>query len=184
MVQTVVMVIVLLIIGAVIQTNMAVIHTQSHLMLPGDSSVPISYLRLLAGMGVAVALVWLAGMVDVALLRGRIRRRDAAMLALEQDLMRFKATGYDQQQTALNDVRGRLEAVVHELSGMQARVETVLRGIPDRVPREEAVVRHDSTVRRETVVASSPAAAPDEAKTDEAKTFEEVGAQSRKRWPL
>jgi hypothetical protein len=178
MVQTLVMVIVLLIIGAVIQTNMAVIHTQSHLMLPGDSSVPISYLRVLAGVGAAVVLVWLAGMADVALLRGRIRRRDAAMLALEQDLMRYKATGYDQQQTALNDVKGRLEGVVREFRGMVGRVEIALQRIPDRVPPEEAVVRRESTVRREAVVASSPAPAP-----EEPKELEEVGAQPRKRWP-
>ena len=179
MVQTLVMVIVLLMVGAVIQTNMAVIHTQSPLTLPGDASVPISYLRLLAAMGAAVALVWLAGMVDFARLRGQVRRRDAAMQALELDLMRFKATGYDQQQTALNDVKSRLEVVVQELRGMLARVENVLRGAPDRIPREEAVIRSDKTVQTEVVSASSPAAAP-----EERKALEEVGAHPRKRWPL
>jgi hypothetical protein len=179
MVQTLVMVIVLLIVGAVIQTNMAVMHTQSPLTLPGDSSVTISYLRLLAAMGAAVALVWLAGMVDIAFLRGQIRRRDAAMLTLEQDLMRFKATGYDQQQAGLNDVRSRLEVVVHELRGMLARVENVVRGTPNRIPREEAVVRSDRPGRPEAVAVSSPAAAP-----EEAKALEEVGAHPRKRWPL
>ncbi len=181
MVQTLAMVIVLLVAGAVIQTNMAVIHTQTSLRLPGDSSVPISYLRLLAGMGAAAALVWLAGMLDLALLRGRLRRRDAVVLALEQDLMRFKAVAYDQQQPALNDVRGRLEVVVQELRGMVARVEGVLRGIPDRVPREEAaVMRSDRTVRPEVVVAASSPAA----RAEEPKELEEVGAQPGKRWPL
>ena len=179
MVQTLVMVIMLLIIGAAIQTNMAVIHTQSPLTLPGDASVPISYLRLLAAMGAAAALVWLAGMVDFGLLRGQIRRRDAAMLALEQDLMRFKATGYDQQQTALDDVKSRLEVVVHELRGMVARVENVVRGAPNRIPREEAVVRPDSLGRAEAVAAISPALAP-----EEPRALEEVGAHPRKRWPL
>ncbi len=181
MVQTLVMVIVSLIVGAVIQTNAAVIHTQTALTLPGGSSVPISYLRLLAGLGAAAALVWLAGMLDLALLHGRLRRRDAAVQALEQDLMRVKAVAYDQQQPVLNDVRGRLEVVVHELRGMLVHVEGVLRGIPDRLPREEAaVIRSERTVRPEVVVAtSSPAAGP-----EEPKELEEVGAQPRKRWPL
>ncbi len=181
MVQTLVMVIVLLVVGAVIQTNVAMIHTQTALTLPGDLSVPISYLRLLAGLGAAAALVWLPGMLDLVLLRGQLRRRDAAVLALEQDLMRFKAAAYDQQQPALNDVRGRLEMLVHELRGMLARVEGALRGIPDRMPREEAVVlRADRTVRPEVVMATpGPAARPEEPREPE-----EVGAQPRKRWPL
>ena len=180
MVQTLVMVIVVLIIGAAIQTNMAVIHTQAPLTLPGDLNVPISYLRLLVAMGAAVALVWLAGMIDAALQRGQIRRRDAAVLALEQELMRFKAAGYDQQQTAMNDVRGRLDSVVHELSGMQARVENALRAVASRSAREYAVVRPGGTTRPEaTAAASSPAVVP-----DEPKALEEVGAQPRKRWPL
>lgn len=176
MVQTLVMVIGLLIIGAVIQSNVTVIHTQAPLTLPGYSTGPISYLRLLAAMGAVVVLVWLAGMIDVALQRGQIRRRDAAVLALEQDLMRFKATGYDQQQTALNEVGSRLEVVVHELRGMVARVENVVRGIPDRIPREEAVVRTGSATRPEVAVGSPTAA------EEEPKVLEEVGP--RKRWPL
>ncbi len=181
MVQTLVMVIALLIVGAVIQTNMTVIHTQTPLTLPGEWSVPITYLHLLAAIGAAAVAVWLAGMIDLVFLRAQIRRRDAAMLALEQDLMRFKATAYDQQQPALSDARGRLEVVVHELRGMMARVENVLRGTPDRVSREQAaVVRSERTGRPEATVVTSTRAAPPE----ESKQLEEVGAGPRKRWPL
>lgn len=182
MIQTLVMVIALLILGAVIQTNMTVVHTQTPLTLPGEWSVPITYLRLLAAIGAAAVLVWLAGMLDRVFLRAQIRRRDAALLALEQDLMRFKATAYDQQQPALGDVRGRLEVVVHELRGMLARVENVLRGGPDRVPRD-AVIRSERIGRPEpteaTVVTSTRAATP-----EASKELEEVGAAPRKRWPL
>jgi hypothetical protein len=181
MVQTLVMVIALLTVGAVIQTNMTVIHTQTPLTLPGDWNVPMSYLRLLAAIGAAAVLVWLAGMIDLALMRAQIRRRDAAMLALEQDLMRFKATAYDHQQPALSDVPGRLEVVVHELRGMLGRVENVLRGIPDRASREEAAVIRSETRERPdgTVVTSTRTAT-----AKDSKDLEEVGAGPRKRWPL
>lgn len=181
MIQTLVMVIVLFVVGAVIQTNAAVIHTQTRLTLPGDVSVPITYLKLLAGLGAAAVLVWLAGMLDVALLRGRLRQRDAAVLALEQDLMRVKAGMYDKQQPALNDVRSRLEVVVQELRGMLARVESVLRGIPDRTTREgAAAIRADRAARVEAVAATGePIVSP-----EDGRVLEEVGAQPRKRWPL
>jgi hypothetical protein len=179
MVQTLVMVIALLILGAVIQTNMTVIDTRTPLTLPGEWSVPITYLRLLAAIGAAAVLVWLAGMLDRVLLRAQIRRRDAALLALEQDLVRFKATAYDQQQPALSDVRERLEVVVHELRSMLARVENVLRGGPDRVPRE-AVIRSERVGRPEATVVTSTKAAP----PDASKELEELGAAPRKRWPL
>ena len=181
MIQTLVMVIGLLIVGTIIQINAAVIHTQTPLTLPGNPGVPVSYLHLLVSIGAAAALVWLAGMIDLAFLHGQIRRRDATVQALEQDLMRFKAVAYDQQQPALNDVRGQLEVVVNELRGMVARVESVLRGTPTRMPREEAAaIRSDRAVRPEVVVTTGrPAARP-----DGPRELEEVGTQPRKRWPL
>ena len=181
MVQTLVMVIALLIVGAVIQANMAVINTQTPLTLPGEWNVPMTYLRLLAAIGAAAGLVWLAGMLDHLLLRAQIRRRDAALVTLEQDLMRFKASAYDQQQPALSDVRGRLEVVVNELRGMRARVENALRGGPDRVPRgEAAVIRSERIGQPEPAeVTSTRAVAP-----EESKELEEVDAAPRKRWPL
>lgn len=181
MAQTIVMVIALLVVGAVIQTNMALIHTQTPLTLPSYTSLPISYLRLLLAVGAAGALVWLAGMLDLAILHSQLRRRDAAVLAVEQDLMRFKATAYDQQQPALNELGGRLEGAVHELRGILARVEGVLRGVPDRISREEAATgRSERTARPEAVTA----AVGTTASREDPGELEEVGAQPRKRWPL
>lgn len=181
MIQTLAMVIVVVIVGAVLQTNASMIHTRTPLMLPGDSSVPISYFRLLLGLAAAAVLVWLGGMLDLALKHARLRRRDADVLTLEQDLARFKATAYDRQQPAWDDVNGRLESAVQELRGMVARTEQALRGVPDRTaPAEAAAIRAERLVPVEPVgVASRPAPSP-----EPPGGHEEVGVQPRKRWPL
>ena len=181
MIQTLAMVIVLVVVGVVLQTNTSMIHTRTPLMLPGDSSVPISYFRLLLGLAAGAVLVWLAGLLDLAIVHARLRRRDADVLTVEQDLARFKAAAFDRHQPAWDDVRGRLEVVVQELRGMVARIENALSGVPDRMaPGEAAAISAERLAPAEPVtVGSRPFPGP-----ESPGGHEEVAVQPRKRWPL
>lgn len=134
MIQTLVMIIVLVVLFVVAQHNGAGLHTATPVVLPGATNIPVTLLRLLAAVGAAAVVVWLAGLLDLAVLRAQVRRRAAAHRALEQELARIKATAYDTQQPLLGDLRSRLDEIVQELASMLGRVEAVMRRDAERAP--------------------------------------------------
>jgi hypothetical protein len=127
-----------LIAGAVLaQQNTAVLHAPVTLTVPGLEGVAPSYLRAFLALGGVLALFWLAGMFDLAILRGHVRRRDALLRAKDQEIMRIKSEAFDQQQPALNDIRARLDKVTLELSAMMARFDAGVSLKSARVMRED-----------------------------------------------
>jgi hypothetical protein len=187
MVQTIVMIIVLLVLAAVVQQNGAGVHATTSLVLPGATNIPVSLLRLIAAIGAAAVVVWLAGLVDLAVLSGRLRRREAAHRAMEQELARIKATAYDTQRPLLADLRTRLEEIVQEMAGMLGRVEARLRQDGEHLaaaapPPEPVPVGAERTVREDVV--ETPAGPVTRRETVEGPAGTEVVERPKRRWPL
>lgn len=124
--------------GAVLaQQNAAVLHEALTLTIPGLEGFAPSYLRAFIALGGVLGLFWLAGMIDLAILRGEVRSRDALLRAKDQEIMKIKAEAYDQQQPVLNDIRARLDKEMLELSALMARLDAGVSLKSARVTREE-----------------------------------------------
>jgi hypothetical protein len=127
---------VVLLAGAVVaQMNANVLHAPFFMSAPGILDVPVSNLRALATAGGVVALLWLAGMVDLMVLRARVRSRDALLHEKDVEVMRMKATAYDQEQPALADIRSKLDALARDVNAVAGRLGSLPK--TDRVVREE-----------------------------------------------
>src|SRR4029077_13443150 len=95
--------------GAVLaQMNANVLHATFFMSAPGIIDGSVSNLRALAAAGGVVLLLWLAGMLDLAILRGHVRRCGVLLHEKDVEVMRMKATAYDQEQSALADIRSKL----------------------------------------------------------------------------
>lgn len=131
------MAIIVLLAGALLaQMNASSLHTPFSLSVSGISAVPVSNLRALGAAAGVVALLWFAGMIDLLVVRGRVRRRDALLVEKDQEIARVKASAYDQEQPALADVKMQLNKVALDVNAMMIR----LRAMPtrsDRAVREE-----------------------------------------------
>lgn len=131
------MAIIVLLAGALLaQMNASSLHTPFSLSVSGISAVPVSNLRALAAAAGVVALLWFAGMIDLLVVRGHVRRRDALLVEKDQEIARVKASAYDQEQPALADVKMQLNKVALDVNAMMIR----LRAMPtrsDRAVREE-----------------------------------------------
>lgn len=123
--------------AALAQQNANVLHTPVSLSIPGLEGVPLSYLRVFAALGGVLVLFWLAGMIDLTILRGHVRSRDALLRAKDQEIMRIKSEAFDHQQPALTDIRTRLEKVALEVTAMMARLDAGASLKSARVAREE-----------------------------------------------
>jgi len=129
--------IVVLLGGALLaQMNASSLHAPFSMSVSGISAAPLSNLRALAVAGAVVGVLWLAGMLDLLVLRGHVRRRDALLKEKDQEIACVKASAYDQEQPALADVKAQLNKVALDVNAMMIR----LRAIPtrsDRAGREE-----------------------------------------------
>jgi len=124
MIQTAVVAI-LLIAGAVIaQANDSTLYSQTSIAIPGLAGIAVTRLQVLEGLGAALVLVWLAGVIDALVLHRKVRQRDELLHSLEQELLKMKSTAYDQQQPALADIRGRLEALVQDVRNIMTRIDS------------------------------------------------------------
>lgn len=124
--------------GAVLaQQNASILHQPIPLSVPGLEGVPLSYLRVFAALGGLLVLFWIAGMIDLAMLRGQVRNRDALLRAKEQEILRIKSEAFDHQQPTLTDIRARLEKVALEVTAMMARLDAGATLQSARVAQEE-----------------------------------------------
>ena len=119
------------IVGAVfVQANASVLNARVSLTIPGLPDVAVSHLQVLVGLAGLAALFWLAGMADLALLRGHVRRRDALLRVKDQEILSIKSQAFDHQQPVLADMRARLEKVSIEVSKMMTRLDAMASARP------------------------------------------------------
>ncbi len=118
--------IMVLLAGALLaQINASSLHAPFSMSVSGIAAAPLSNLRALAVAGGIVALLWFAGMIDLLVLRGHVRRRDALLKEKEQEIARVKASAYDQEQPALADLKTQLNKVALNVDAMMIRLRTM-----------------------------------------------------------
>ena len=147
MIQTIV-VIVLLIADIVL----ALLHYPNLLrvarIIPNAPGIGVTHVALMAGVGAAFVLVWLAGLADrVAFMRHirvRVGERDAALHAMGEEMLRMKAACYDQERPPLEDIRTRLEAMEQDLHSLRARDESGMVIGADQEREQVAVGGHSA----------------------------------------
>ncbi len=124
--------IMVLLAGALLaQMNASSLHAPFSMSVSEISAAPLSNLRALGTAGGVVVLLWFAGMIDLMVLRGHVRRRDALLKEKDQEIARVKASAYDQEQPALADVKMQLNKVALDINTMMIR----LRAMPTRSER-------------------------------------------------
>ncbi len=142
MIQTIV-VIVLLIADIVL----ALLHYPDLLrvarIIPNAPGIGFTHVVLMAAVGAAFVVIWLAGLADrIAVMRRvrvRLDERDAALHAMGEEMLRMKAACYDQERPPLEDIRTRLEAMEQDLHSLRARDESGI-GIGADQEREQVPV--------------------------------------------
>ncbi len=156
MLQTIALVLLLLAGAVFVQTNMPAMQTQIPLTVPGMVDLKLTYLTLMVAMGGMLVLLWIAGLVDAAVLRVRLRQQTATIMSKDQEIARVKAVAYDQQETTLAGLTGRFDTLVQEIRSLRARLEEALFGRPERVVQTREVIPDGSgrTVREEVTVHS------------------------------
>ena len=118
--------IMVLLAGALLaQMNASSLDAPFSMSVSGISTAPLSNLRALAVAGGVVALLWFAGMIDLLVLRGHVRKRDAVLKEKEQEIARIKASAYDQEQPALADMKTQLNKVALDVDAMMIRLRTM-----------------------------------------------------------
>ena len=129
--------IMVLLAGALLaQMNASSLHAPFSMSVSGIAAAPLSNLRALTVGGGIVALLWFAGMIDLMVLRGHVRRRDALLKEKDQEIARVKASAYDQEQPALADMKTQLNKLALNVDAMMIRLRTMpMRS--DRAVREE-----------------------------------------------
>ncbi len=132
---------------------MPAINTPIPLTVPGLTDIHLTYLDLLVALGGMLVLLWLAGLIDLAVLRARVRQRDATILAKDQELMRMKAVAYDHQEPAWADLTGRLEGIAQEIRSLLVRLENTMSGRTERIVRRESTPDSAGRTIREEVTA-------------------------------
>ncbi len=153
MIQTLALVFLLLTGAAFVQANMPAMNTPIPLIVPGMTDINLTYLDLLVALGGMLVLLWVAGLIDLAVQRARVRRRDATILAKDQEIMRMKAVAYDHQEPALADLTGRLEGIAQEIRSLLVRLESTMSGGADRIVRREVTPDSAGRTVREEVTA-------------------------------
>ena len=126
---------------------LAVIHYPNLLrvarIIPNAPGIGVTHFALMAAVGAAFVLVWLAGLADRVTFMRRIRvrldERDAALHAMGEEMLRMKAACYDQERPPLEDIRARLEAMEQDLHSLRARDESGM-GIGADQEREQVAL--------------------------------------------
>jgi hypothetical protein len=156
MLQTIALVLLLLAGAVFVQTNMPAMQTQIPLIVPGMVDLKLTYLNLMVAMGGMLVLLWIAGLLDAAVLRRRLRQQAATIMSKDQEIARVKAVAYDQQETALADLKGPFDTLAQEIRSLRARIEEALSGRLERVVQTREVTPDASgrTVREEMTVHS------------------------------
>jgi len=121
MVQTVIVVILILADAALVQLNLGALQGPVALAVPGTAGFTVTPMLVLVAAGAALALAWLAGQVDRAILERRVRHRDAALRVMGEEMLRLKATAHE-QHPSLVDIAARLDAFDRDLRVLQERV--------------------------------------------------------------
>lgn len=121
MVQTVIVVILILADAALVQLNLGALQGPVALAVPGTAGFTVTAMLVLVAAGAALALGWLAGQVDRAILERRVRHRDATLRVMGEELLRLKATAYE-QHPSLVEIHTRLDALDRDLRVLQERV--------------------------------------------------------------
>jgi hypothetical protein len=154
MIQTVVLVLLLIGGAMVAQANLEVLHSQLRVVLPGLSGVPLTLLRALTAIAAALVVLWVAGLIDLAIARRQIRSRDAAVRSMQRAMAELKSTEFDRQRSALATIERRLDVLAQEVRNAIPRreVETVVESQrpirPDLTPGAVRTVREHVTVTR------------------------------------
>ena len=152
MIQTVVLILLLLGGAIVAQANLDALHSPLRVILPGLSWVPLTLLRSLVAIAAAGAVLWVAGLIDLAIARRQIRSRDAAVRSMERAMTELKSTEFDRQRSVLATIERRLDVLAQEVRNAITRreVETVVESQrpirPDLTPGGVRTVREHVTV--------------------------------------
>jgi hypothetical protein len=154
MVQTVVLI--LLLLGGVMiaQANLDVLHAQLRVALPGLSGVPLTLLRALTAVAAAFVALWIAGLIDLAIARRRIRGKETALRSMERAMTELKSTEFDRQRSTLTTIERRLDVLAQEVRSTITRreAETLVESQrpirPDLTPGAVRTVREHVTVTR------------------------------------
>jgi len=152
MIQTVVLILLLLGGAIVAQANLDALHSPLRVILPGLSWVPLTLLRSLVAIAAAGAVLWVAGLIDLAIARRQIRSRDAAVRFMERAMTELKSTEFDRQRSVLATIERRLDVLAQEVRNAITRreVETVVESQrpirPDLTPGGVRTVREHVTV--------------------------------------
>ena len=152
MIQTVVLILLLLGGAIVAQANLDALHSPLRVILPGLSWVPLTLLRSLVAIAAAGAVLWVAGLIDLAIARRQIRSRDAAVRFMERAMTELKSTEFDRQRSVLATIERRLDVLAQEVRNAITRreVETVVESQrpirPDLTPGGVRTVREHITV--------------------------------------
>ncbi|HEX4834861.1 MAG TPA: hypothetical protein VFW01_00860 [bacterium] len=142
MIQTIVVIV--LVIADIV---LALLHYPNWLrvarIIPNAPGIGVTHFALMAVVGTAFVLIWLAGLADrlafMRRIRARLDERDAALHAMGEEMLRMKAACYDQERPPLEDIRTRLEAMEQDLHSLRARDESGI-GIGADQEREQVPV--------------------------------------------
>jgi hypothetical protein len=105
--------------------NTDALAAQVTLTVPGAGAVTLTVLQMIAAAGCALVVAWLAGQVDRGVWSVRLRRREAALRALEHEIAQVKASVYDREPTvmdvSLTSIHKRLERIEQQLDLLRRR---------------------------------------------------------------
>lgn len=119
--QTVLVILLLLGDAALVYYNLSALQAQITLAAPG-TQIATTHLVLMAAVGGAFVLMWLAGVADRAVLERMVRQRDTTVHAMSEEMLRMKSVAYDQERPPLHDIRVRLDSMERDLRAIRARV--------------------------------------------------------------
>jgi hypothetical protein len=152
MIQSILLLILLAAGVAFAQANSQTIHSVIPLSIPGAGAVQLTYLRLLAAFSAALVVVWIGGLLDLAVQRARIHRLAAAIAAKDQAIAQARTTMPVEPADALAGTRARLEAAADDIRATLRRIEVILAALPQR----ERIVRQDVELGDVRMVRSEP----------------------------
>ncbi|HKX16641.1 MAG TPA: hypothetical protein VJT33_01335 [bacterium] len=125
MLQTIVIVILLIIDGAIVLTNPSVFQTALTFAAPGTANLPVvvTIRDLMIAAGGALVLAWLAALIDRAALDRRVQRYERTMRVMSDEMARVKARTYDEERQPLEDIRVKLDTLDRDIRGLRARID-------------------------------------------------------------
>ena len=162
MIQTIVLILILLAGVAFAQANLGVLHSQLTVTFPGVTGVPLTFLRALVAIGGGLVLLWIAGLIDLQILRAQIRRKDAVVRSLEERIAQLKSEAYDRQQSVLVNIEHRLEVLARDVRNMIPRRDGTVVVETQRTARQDLPPDSVRTVREQVTTGTARSDAADE----------------------